>query len=297
MRNWGLNLVFDRLEDRAIAAETLAAVLDDLGSLGWQEKALGPKEEPPLCVFFPAAVLPDDAMKRVRQAAKSLQAAGVLRSLPRLSAVAVEERDWVAEFRRGFRGVRVARGLCVVPPWRPTERAKALRPGEVEIIIEPGMAFRTGLHETTRLCLRLLQREIRGGERVADVGAGSGILSIAAVKLGARSALAIEVDPEAHDNLHENLRLNHVARQVKMFKGDAAAYASRHRRGAGFDLIVCNILFEKMRPLLSHFNQLAPRNAAATVIVSGFLWAERHEAAAALAAAGIEITCARRMKD
>jgi len=297
MRNWALHLVFDRPDDRAIAAETLAAVFDDLGSLGGQETASQPTGKPALCAFFPESVLPTEAMKRVRRAARSLRAAGILRSLPRMSAAAVEDHDWVAEFRRGFRGIRVARGLRVVPPWRASERAIGSRRDGVEIVIEPGMAFGTGMHETTRLCLRLLQREIRGGECVADVGAGSGILSIAAVKLGARAAVAIEADPQAHDNLLENLRLNRVGRRVRLFAGDAAAYALRHRPRAGFDLIVCNILFEKMKPLLGHFAKWVRRGAAATVIVAGFLWTERRDAAAALEAAGIEIACTRRMKD
>jgi len=303
VESWALNIVFDRAEDSRIASETLAALLEDLGAVGWHEKNDAISAVAMLSAFFPVSVSCEQAVARVREAVRIQRAEGVLKSRARLSATAVEAHDWVAECRRGFRGVRVAPGLRVVPPWRARAPSKTLQPGTTEIIIEPGMAFGTGLHETTRVCLRLLQREIRGGERVADVGAGSGILSIGAVQMGARSALAIEVDPQAHENLMENIRLNGLGRRVQIFKDDLRQYVAQlqrqgHvRRTGGFDSIVCNILVEKMLRLLPLFRALVRPRRSAIVIVSGHLWTERRDVATALADAGIQIAYERRMGD
>jgi ribosomal protein L11 methyltransferase len=333
VESWALHIIFAQADDCAVAAETLAAALDDLGALGLCENVVGqvvnlsntldgkhagrfeenptlkrelqsPPREAAVRVFFPASIPSKRVLKELRHVIAVQYAEGVLPSLPRLSARAIAPVDWVAECRRGFRGVQIARGLRVVPPWRAHSRLRKRRPKATEIIILPGMAFGTGLHETTRLCLRLLRREIHGDERVADVGSGSGILSIAAVLLGARSALAIEDDPQAHDNLRENIRLNKIGRRVRLFKDDAIQYAAeleRRRtlaaRQVGFDLIVCNILFEKMRPLLRHFRTLARPGRSATIIISGHLWSQRGEATVALTTGGVQIRYERRMGD
>lgn len=304
MAEWALHIVFRCPTDCAVAAETLAAVLDDLGALGWHEMAIGATGEAALCAFFPVSAQPDSVSREVRRAAELQQAEGLLQASPRLSVEAVAPVDWVAEYRRGFRGVQVAPGLRVVPPCRAKAKSEKVRRRATEIVILPGMAFGSGLHETTRLCLRLLRREIHGGERVADLGAGSGILSIAAVLFGARSAVAIESDPQAYENLLENIRLNQLGRRVRLFRGDAAqavAELERHRRAigrrVGFDLIVCNILFEKMQPLLGYFRTLARPGDLTSVITSGHLWSEREEAVAALAAAGVRIRYERQLGD
>jgi len=303
MQNWALNAVFERAEDCAIAAETLAAVLEDLGALGWYETTVAHAGKAAVVAFFPSLVPQDQAIERVRRAIEIQRSEGALQSPLRLLATVVEEHDWATECRRGFRGLRVARGLYVVPPWRARSKPNLSRPGMIEIVINPGMAFGTGLHETTRLCLRLLRHEIRGGERVADLGAGSGILSIGAILFGAQSALAIEVDPQAHENLLENIRLNGLGRRVRVFKGDVAQYVARFRQGGtlrgrgGFDLIVCNILFEKMRLLAGDFHNFVRPGRSATVILSGHLWSERHAVAAVLSAAGVHIAYGRKMGD
>lgn len=294
---WALNVIFARPADCAVAAETLAAAFDDLGALGWHEKAVGQLGEVALCVFLPCAVASSQAVARICSEAEALHAAGVLPSLPTFSKAAVEQHDWVAEFRRGFRGIRVTPTLSVVPPWRAHSPKKPLPPGKIEIIIEPGMAFGTGMHETTRLCLELLEGEIGGDARVADIGAGSGILSIAAVLLGAQSAVAVEPDPQAHENLAENVRLNGVGRQVRVFKGDATQYAARFKRHGTFDLIVCNMLFEKMRPLLKYFEKLARPDSQKPVIISGYLKSERPSVLKKLKASDIGVDCEREMGD
>ena len=115
----------------------------------------------------------------------------------------LSEDDWAQSWKQYYKPIPLGR-VTIVPAWEEYE-AKA---GEVTISMDPGMAFGTGTHETTRLCLLLLQDEVQGGERVLDVGTGSGILSIAASKLGAKTANAYDIDPVAVKVARENVRDN-----------------------------------------------------------------------------------------
>ena len=113
------------------------------------------------------------------------------------------EDDWAEAWKQYYKPIPLGK-VTIVPAWEKYDASE----GEVTLKMDPGMAFGTGTHETTRLCLLLLQDEIRGGERVLDVGTGSGILSIAASKLGARSANAYDIDPVAVKVARENVRDN-----------------------------------------------------------------------------------------
>jgi ribosomal protein L11 methyltransferase len=124
--------------------------------------------------------------------------------------------DWTEAWKHGV-GVQSIGRLTVAPPWLADGRDAGLT-----IVIDPGMAFGTGEHQTTRRVLGLMQGVIRPGDVVADLGAGSAVLSIAAVKLGARHAIAIEMDPDAIANAEENVARNGVSEQVTVIEGDAA---------------------------------------------------------------------------
>ena len=121
--------------------------------------------------------------------------------------------DWAETWKRGLEARRITERIVVRPSW--TEPLDA-RPGEVEIVLDPGMAFGTAEHGTTRGCLRLLDRAVREADRVLDVGAGSGILAIAAARLGAREVIAIEGDPLACEALGENVARNGVEARVRV---------------------------------------------------------------------------------
>ena len=118
-----------------------------------------------------------------------------------ISVEGMREEDWAESWKQYYKPVHLGK-ITVVPAWEKYEPS----PEEVVIRMDPGMAFGTGTHETTRLVLRLMQNEIKGGERVLDMGTGSGILSIAAVKLGAKSAAAYDIDPVAVKVARENAR-------------------------------------------------------------------------------------------
>ena len=118
----------------------------------------------------------------------------------------VPDEDWVAKSREQFGPIRASEHLWIVPTWRvPPE------PDAVNLVLDPGLAFGTGAHPSTRLCLQWLERSIAGGETVLDYGCGSGILTIAALKLGARRAVGVDIDPDAVRTARANARRNDVA--------------------------------------------------------------------------------------
>jgi len=123
--------------------------------------------------------------------------------------------DWSEQWKKGIRAQRVG-GLTIAPPWLADE----LEPSR-SIIIDPGMAFGTGEHATTRGVIRLMQQVIREGDHVADLGTGSAVLAIAAAKLGAARVAAIELDHDAIENAEENVIRNGVAERVTVIEGDA----------------------------------------------------------------------------
>lgn len=174
-------------------------------------------------------------------------------------------------------GVQRIGRIAVAPPWRAAEIADA----ECPVIIEPALAFGTGEHETTRSLLRLMQTVVRTGDSVADLGAGSAILSIAAVRLGAARAIAIESDPQAIANAEENAAANGVSDRVPVIEGDALVILPLV---APARVILANIISSVIVELAPVMRAAVPPNGRA--LVSGILAVERDEVAASLAAAG-----------
>jgi ribosomal protein L11 methyltransferase len=157
---------------------------------------------------------------------------GALRSLPtaRVEAVPVPDVDWVKSFREGFRAFDVG-PFRVVPAWEPIpDSGLVLR-------VDPARAFGTGTHETTRLCLLALERlaHERPLERVLDLGAGTGILAVAAARLGAERVAATDLDPEATDSILHHARLNDVSLQIVRADGGRAF------KPGVFDLLLANL--------------------------------------------------------
>jgi ribosomal protein L11 methyltransferase len=195
------------------------------------------------------------------------------------------EEDWAVAWKEGFKALRVTPRLVIAPPWE-TYRAA---PGEVVIIIYPGMAFGTGRHPTTLLCLRALERVWDEGPlpasapawAVLDVGTGSGILALAAARLGAK-VLAIDVDPEAVAAALENVRLNTL--EDRILVEDTPLHQIREQ----FALILANLT----APDLLHLAEsLAGRlQPGGSLIVSGFLTDDLPRLASRFAALGLSET-------
>lgn len=189
--------------------------------------------------------------------------------------------DWEREWRRGLQPRKVSRRFVVKPSWTEWDAAAE----EVVLVIDPQMAFGTGEHATTRGCLRLIDELLRPGDRVLDVGSGSGILSIAAARLGASEVVAIEYDSDANLNARENFDRNGVSDRVSLREG--LADPETIRRLGPFDVILANILSSVIRPLLPAMRD-ALRNEG-RIVVSGILVRERDEVVRAASEAGLRV--------
>ncbi len=128
----------------------------------------------------------------------------------------VADEDWAENWKRYYKPFRIGSRLVVKPSWEAFDPA----PDDLVVELDPGMAFGTGTHETTNMCMELLETFLRPGDRVMDVGTGSGILAIAAARLGAQNVLAVDIDPDAVKVARENVEHNGVSRQVRVVQGD-----------------------------------------------------------------------------
>ena len=133
-----------------------------------------------------------------------------------IDTVNVKDEDWSEVWKQFYKPFRAGKSLVVKPTWEPY----APKPGDRVIEIDPGMAFGSGTHETTGMCLELLEEAVHGGERVIDVGTGSGILAIGAALLGAKDVLAIDIDPTAVKVARENVAHNHLEQTVTTLEGN-----------------------------------------------------------------------------
>lgn len=184
-------------------------------------------------------------------------------------------RDWLTAWRAGLEPVTVGR-LRIVPTWlHEAHTAGGGHPTVTTVVLDPGMAFGTGHHATTRLCLRTLQRSGPRGRSVLDVGTGSGILAIAAAKLGAARIVAVDTDPDAVAAARDNVRANEVAVDVRRGSVEVAP-------GRPSDLVLANLTTDTVIDLAGALVAAARR----TLVVSGVGLARVDEARDALRAAG-----------
>lgn len=189
---------------------------------------------------------------------------------------ALGEVDWSTRWVTRVGAQRVGR-IAVAPPWMSEQIADA----EIPILIEPAMAFGTGEHETTRGVLALMQSLVAPGSRVADLGSGSGVLAIAAAKLGAARVVAIEMDPDAIGNATENVERNGVDQAVTVLQGDAAALLPLV---APVSLVLANIISSVLMELSPLMHRALPPGGKA--VISGILVSERDDMLASLAMDG-----------
>src|SRR5699024_3693465 len=149
----------------------------------------------------------------------------------RLDSAGVREEDWQNSWKQYYHAMDIGRRLAIVPSWERYDTDRTV------ITLDPGMAFGTGTHETTALCLEVLDEVIAGGERVLDIGTGSGILAIAALKLGAAAAEGVDIDPMAVRTACENAALNEVDGRFTGLVGDLSDQAS-----GKYNIVTANIV-------------------------------------------------------
>lgn len=214
----------------------------------------------------------------VWEALGHLQAFG-LRPIGELRTRLVDEADWAEAWKEHFHVLRIGRRLVIKPSWRRHARAG----DEVVIDLDPGMAFGTGLHPTTRLCLLAMEERAEEGPlgRALDVGCGSGILSIAAVKLGATRAVGVDIDPIAIEATIANARHNRVGKRVRARDGSIPSDEGP------FDTVLANLI---AGVLIEHATTLADELVpGGTLIASGIFIDREPDVRAALEGAGFRI--------
>ncbi len=185
----------------------------------------------------------------------------------------LREEDWANAWKRFYKPLRVGRRVLLKPSWEQAEIA----PEDIVVELDPGMAFGTGLHPSTRLCIAALEDHVRPGDAVLDVGTGSGVLAIVAHKLGAKTILATDIDPIAIDVAQENATRNHVPLDVDPGMTVQAGSVPTDM-AVRFDVIVANILAEVLAKLFDAeygYPPLAePLKAGGVLILAGII-AER----------------------
>jgi ribosomal protein L11 methyltransferase len=248
------------------------------------DEGLGARIDPtrPAMVRAHVPALDERAVERaitlVSEALGHLQAFG-LRPIGELQTRFVDEADWAEAWKSHFHVLHIGRRLVIKPSWRRHRRAG----DEVVIDLDPGMAFGTGLHPTTRLCLLALEERAARGPlgRALDVGCGSGILSIAAVKLGATRARGLDIDPIAIEATEANARHNRVGKRVRAREGTLPS-------GEGpFDLVLANLIAGVLIELAEGLAvELVP---GGTIIASGIFIDRAADTSAALEGAGLRM--------
>ena len=231
--------------------------------------------------FLPADETGFAQMGEVRLALEDLKARRSDCGTLLLSLENLRDEDWENNWKQYYKPMEIGQRLLVIPQWEQVD------PGQrVPLILDPGLTFGTGSHATTRLCLTALEKTVAQGDRVLDLGCGSGILSIAALRLGASQALAVDIDDKCLDVAYENAALNGIGKDRYTVRvGDVLSDGSLRRELEGsYDIVVANIVADviiALAPLVP--SMLRP---GGTFLCSGIIDDRAEEVRAALEAAG-----------
>ncbi|KAF0185785.1 MAG: ribosomal protein L11 methyltransferase [Nitrospirae bacterium] len=251
------------------AAETLTQLLSDRGCLGVYER------EHRLFSYFPDSMGIERIRKMVAESSLAIMTSGLQSDLS-YSYSYLSERDWNETWKKKYQPIDVGETLTIIPPWETAPD------GRTAIIIDPGMAFGTGHHETTRFCLASIERLCRQAShgRFCDIGTGTGILAIAARKLGFAEAAGVDIDPLAVDAARRNVRLNELD-NVIIYEG------SIEKTTGHFDLVAANLLSETLKALAHEIEaRMKPHSLA---LLSGILTGQEDEVIEVFSALGTAV--------
>lgn len=199
----------------------------------------------------------------------------------------VKDEDWSNNWKKYYKPLKIGKHIVIKPSWEDVE----LEEGDVTVELDPGMAFGTGSHASTHMCLEFLEKTIKKGDRVLDIGTGSGILGIAALKLGAESVTAVDIDPLAVKIAKENAALNGYSEpEFTVFEGDLADKVSGE-----YDVVLANIVADIICELSKNVGKYIKDNGK--FITSGIIEFKADNVRKALSENGIKIIEEKNQKD
>ncbi len=237
--------------------ELLIPFLLEIGCTGFLET------DPSLLAYLDKSSLPPGEFETFGS-----RLTGILRSLNAgegFDIREIAEENWNLSWEKSITPVEIGNNFVVKPSWQTVPKSA----GKIVIEIDPKMSFGTGHHETTRLCLRLLEQYVKKGDRVLDVGTGTGLLAIASLKLGAQSAVGIDVDDWSIENALENVKANGVEETVRILRIPIEDFPPADFQGGRFDCIIANLTSKMITGSLLHLRDLL--EPGGVVILSGFL--------------------------
>ncbi|GIP48240.1 50S ribosomal protein L11 methyltransferase [Paenibacillus sp. DXFW5] len=255
-----------------------------------------PEGEAKISGYFPEGLNIDEVIAEVRARIEELKSYEIDPGDAVITVRDVSEDDWANNWKQYFKPLRVSEKLTIKPTWEDYMPG----PGEQIIELDPGMAFGTGTHPTTSLCLRTLESIIQDGDEVIDVGTGSGILAIGACRLGASKVLALDLDPVAVSSATENTRLNRLENQIQVVESDLLSVL----KGEGsaevkvklpVRVVVANILAEIILLFIEDVYQALA--SGGYYIASGIYKNKEQAVQEALIAAGFELERTARDED
>jgi len=230
--------------------------------------------------YLPEAAASASAQQQVRQAIWHLSQ---ISPLPEPTFQWIDGEDWAESWKASFHPLAIGQRLLILPPWIPqTDRSR------MPLVLDPGMAFGTGAHPSTRMCLEALENLVQPGDLVVDLGCGSGILDVAAVLFGASHVLACDIDEHAIAATLRGAELNAVASQIEVFRGSWPEAAARLADRRPADILVANILAPILRRMLGEglADLVGP---AGWIVLAGILEEQRDELDAAARQAGLTL--------
>ena len=211
-----------------------------------------------------------------------------------LSLANIRDEDWENNWKQYYQPIPIGKRLLVVPKWIEPDRSE----GRIPVLLDPGMIFGTGAHASTQMCMLRLEEIIRGGEKVLDLGSGSGILSITALLLGAAHATGVDVDPKAEDIARENAAINGLG--ADRFTAVTGNVITGQDALAGlfsktYDVVCMNIFADVIIPMAAVLPRFMTERT--TLICSGVLENRYEEVKAAIEAAGLTVDAVQTMND
>lgn len=280
------------------AAEAVADLLQRYGHQGvaieqegippeaWDDGEAEPAQHLTVRAYFPADERAEDTKLRLETALGHMS---LMYPMPQPVYSLIEETDWAEAWKANYHPLRLGRRLLIRPEWIEVETG----PDDVVIALDPGMAFGTGTHPTTQLCLEALEDRVEANTSVLDLGCGSGILAIAAAKLGAAQVLALDTDTIAVTATAQNADRNDAGSSITAQQGSLASVVSSSRR---FDLMVVNILARIIIAMCDqHLGDVVRPGGWA--LFSGIIDEQADEVEAALRQTGLEPKARRQQGD